>query len=699
MSLDIVSRHTAVFDASPTNVPTQRMPDGPLLGNGDVGVVIAGTANDQLFYIGKNDFWQITEPKIVSLATIRLTIPALQNGSYRQEQVLSSANVRGTFRTVTHELHTTSWVASDDNCLITELTNAGSTPLDVAVDLVGPSVVTSVSAQHDGPPSALSLSRIADSEPVEGGRSATVATRVIGAVARPDNSGRLIFDISPSGTVFVVSVILSDLDSADHETDSGHRAESLTVDSLHELRKKHSAWWESFWNRSSIEIPDKVIENHWYGALYVLASCSREGKIAPGLWGNWPTSDNPKWQGDYTLNYNFQAPFYIAYSSNHTELSLPLYKAITDFIPKGREMATARGWKGVHYPTHIGPWALLPEGWEDWGQRSDAAYAALNFIWYYEYTLDKAWLNEIGYPFLSQVAEFWEDYLKFENDRYVIYNDSIHEGSGSDTNPVLTLGLLRALFGALVSMAEHAHVDSARVEKWRHILAHLSAFPTYERNGRTVFRYSEAGMEWCDGNGLGIQHIFPSGSIGTQSSPELLEIATNTVGEMARWDDYNCFSSFYSAAARVGWAPADILAHLREQCETRALPNLLLYYGGGGIESCGGFAAVTEMLLQSYTGTITLFPCWPRELDARFTTLRAVGGFLVSSEISGGAVSSVEIVSEMGQPCAVANPWPGRTVEVLSDRSATVSVDGDVIQFATEPGETVKIATSRSALA
>ena len=33
------------------------MPDGPLLGNGDVGVVLAGPPEAQVFYIGKNDFW------------------------------------------------------------------------------------------------------------------------------------------------------------------------------------------------------------------------------------------------------------------------------------------------------------------------------------------------------------------------------------------------------------------------------------------------------------------------------------------------------------------------------------------------------------------------------------------------------------------------------------------------------------------
>ena len=33
--------YNAVFTAPPQNVPTYYMPDGPLLGNGDVGVALA----------------------------------------------------------------------------------------------------------------------------------------------------------------------------------------------------------------------------------------------------------------------------------------------------------------------------------------------------------------------------------------------------------------------------------------------------------------------------------------------------------------------------------------------------------------------------------------------------------------------------------------------------------------------------------
>ena len=97
--------------------------------------------------------------------------------------------------------------------------------------------------------------------------------------------------------------------------------------------------------------------------------------------------------------------------------------------------------KAYIIPCPSAPWGLCSYNPRlDFGQRSDAAFAALNFIWYWQYTQDKEWLKTTGYPFLREVAEFWEDYLKFENGRYVIYNDAIHEGSGTDMNPLLSLG-------------------------------------------------------------------------------------------------------------------------------------------------------------------------------------------------------------------------------------------------------------------
>ena len=59
-------------------------------------------------------------------------------------------------------------------------------------------------------------------------------------------------------------------------------------------------------------------------------------------------------------------------------------------------------------------------------------------------------------------------YLKFEGGRYVIYNDAIHEGhTPKDFNPLLSLGLVRMVFRALLDVSAELGVDAARRAKWR----------------------------------------------------------------------------------------------------------------------------------------------------------------------------------------------------------------------------------------
>lgn len=691
-------KYIAVFTEPPKNIPTYYMPDGPLLGNGDLGVALAGPAEEQRFYIGKNDWWGYGDnTRAMPVGGLTLAIKELKGASYRQEQDLALAEVRGAFTNGEVAVQTRSFVDTHSNLLVTELKCAGTKP------------VTAIFSQRNGldepwgtrhttlPEGILCYTRKSQDAAPENRMDIAVVSRIIGGVPVVDQAGTgtMTLTLKAGETVTIVTCVLSKLDAPDLLEAAKKKVSSLGTKDFQTLTVKHRDWWKSFWAKSFIEIPDKEIEKRWYAALYVMGSCSKEGKVAPGLWGCWVTLF-AQWQGDYHLNYNFQAPYYIAYASNHADLSLPFYQAIVEALPRGKELAKKRGWKGVHFPVCIGPRGIFPEGEKDHGQRSNAAYVALNFIWQYQYTQDKEFLKTTAYPYLLDVAAFWEEYLKLENGRYVIHGDAIHEGSGEDVNPILSLGLVRNLFKNLIVMSKDLGVDEVRRAKWQDIQDRLSAYPLQERNNKTVFRYTEKGLAWWKDNTLGIQHIFPSGTIGLDSDPKLLEISRNTIDEMGRWADYNGFSSWYTACVRVGYDPKAVLTKMREECDKHSFPNLLLFYGGGGVESCGGFLAVNEMLLQSHEGVLRFFPCWPKDQDARFGTLRAVGAFLISAEFKGGVVSGVKIVSEKGKPCTVQNPWSGRKVRVTRNGKSVgllgETMRGERFTFATASGETIVIA-------
>lgn len=80
---------------------------------------------------------------------------------------------------------------------------------------------------------------------------------------------------------------------------------------------------------------------------------------APGLFGTFITKDGIPFNGDYTLNYNFQSPYYATASSNHLEVMAPFFDAILDYMAKGEQMAAEFfNCSGVHYPGHIGRTSL-----------------------------------------------------------------------------------------------------------------------------------------------------------------------------------------------------------------------------------------------------------------------------------------------------------------------------------------------------
>ncbi len=66
--------------------------------------------------------------------------------------------------------------------------------------------------------------------------------------------------------------------------------------------------------------------------------------------------------------------------------------------------------------------------------------------------------------------------------------------------------------------------------------------------------------------------------------------------------------------------------------------------------------AMNESMLQSYDGTLRIFPAFPANKTGRFT-LHAAGGFVVSSEIKSGEVQWINIKSLLGNPCKLELPW------------------------------------------
>jgi hypothetical protein len=311
-------------------------------------------------------------------------------------------------------------------------------------------------------------------------------------------------------------------------------------------------------------------------------------------------------------------------------------------------------------------------------QKCAAAYAAVPFIEHFDSTHDVEFARRTLYPFVREVGAFWESYLKEEGGRFVIRGSASHEHGGNDFNTCFDLPLVRRLFVGLAEMAEAIGVDREKIARWRDIAARLAAYPTATHEGKRVLKEAENAHTHTRSISL-FNVMWPGGGdVAIGGDPALLETCRNTLDALNLWEQGNSFSWAFPAAARVGYPGLYEKLRDRLAAEDGLRENMTLAQAYGGIETSGGIAAVNEMLMQSVTGVIRLFPSWPAGRDARFERLRARGGVLVSASIRDGVIGPVELRAERDMAVRLCSPWPDRSLRASGAELAGLPpVDGE----------------------
>lgn len=693
----------------PQEIPTHTSTDAPLMGNGDLLATFGYQPNKLRYYISKTDFgrWvsryghgdgEFSQAGSRLVAHLDIDFQAIDNNN---EQSFSASQDIWNGQTVArigNNISVTSWVCATQNLIFIKV-DALEQNAKVSVNLGAP----------ENKMAKLSAGRLKNviwqtrsfEDEVDIPAEAAIKVKIINSDTRSEI-------LVKKGQPLLLAIAVGSNFGQQHPLGFVRdRLAGMDERSVAGFLEEHNAWWKQYWQKSNVVLNDTVMMKSYYQGLYTMGACSRNINFPPGIFG-WISDDTPAWNNDYHLNYNFEAPFYALYTANRLEQALPHDAPVLAFMPRGKWYAEqVTHTRGVLYPVGIGPLGIevtrqvdtlysrfhptgIEKGGMFWQQRSNAAYALLNMGQYWYSTYDTNYAEKI-YPYAKAVAEFWEDYLKLEDGRYVIYNDAIHEGSGHDLNPILSLGLVRNVFNLMIDMSANMHIHPTEMQKWKNILDHISPFPTQVRNGRVVFRYTEKGLDWYDGNGLGIQHIYPSNAITLDSDTALLSVSRNTVDEMKRWRDYNTSSSFFMAAIRVGYN-ADTIYNKLHAFIANTRPNGFINNNVHGIEnSCVVTNAIDEMLCMSVGNVIRLFPVLPAGIDASFNQLRANGAFLVSAKRKSGNISDVEFVSERGRTLTIDNPWKNRKIRVIRGGQRAEEMKGGRFTISTTKGEKIRI--------
>ena len=445
--------------------------------------------------------------------------------------------------------------------------------------------------------------------------------------------------------------------------------------------KEHKKWWKDFWSRSDIDIPDPLLEKQWCLEQYKFGSAARENTPPISLQAVW-TADNgrmPPWKGDFHHDLNTQLSYWPAYSGNHLDLEIGFLNWLWDIKPVAERYTKQYfGVDGLNVP---GVSTLTGEPMGGWIQYSCgptvSAWLAHHFYLHWKYTRDNVFLKERAYPWFREVAIFLEQFSLIGEDGKrklplssspEIHNNSREAWFSETTN--FDLALAKFAFSKASELAHEAglHKES---NHWKKIL-----------NEWPDFAIDETGLKFAPDEGYTESHRHfshlmawhPMGLIDWDNGEKDQEIIKNTLASLEKygpdwWTGYSySWAGNLYARAYDGEKAAQ---SLRDFAECFCLRNSFhvngdqcnagkskFTYRPFTLEGNFAFASgIQEMLIQSHTGVIKIFPAVPKDWkNVSFKTLRTEGGFLVSAEMVEGKVVSVTIEATVAGNCKLLNP-------------------------------------------
>ncbi|WP_320282209.1 glycosyl hydrolase family 95 catalytic domain-containing protein [Draconibacterium sp. IB214405] len=449
----------------------------------------------------------------------------------------------------------------------------------------------------------------------------------------------------------------------------------------------HNKWWQNFWNQSSVNIPDSVLQRQYYLEMYKFGSVARADAPPISLQAVW-TADHgklPPWKGDYHHDLNTQLSYWPAYTGNHLQLEEGYINWLWKYRPTFKKYT--REYFGVNGMNVPGVCTLDGEPMGGWIQyamgQGVGSWLSHHFYLHWKYTMDRDFLKTKAYPWLKDVATFIDEIsvvgadgkrkLKISSSPE-IYNNSAKAWFGKTTN--FDLALIRWNLTKAAELATELGLNE-EAKKWMGILAEWPELAVDEETGLMIapeFPYNESHRHFSH-----LMGFHPLGLIDYSNGENDKKIIDNTLSNLEQqssdyWVGYSfswqgnlyarAFDGEKAAQALTTFAECFCLKNSfhanGDQCKAG---HSKFTYRPFTLEGNFAFAsAIQEMLIQSHTGVINLFPALPDSwANCSFEKLRTNGAFLVSAKYENSEVTEVIIEATVKGTATVKYPFSTQT--------------------------------------
>ena len=506
------------------------------------------------------------------------------------------------------------------------------------------------------------------------------------------------------------------------------------------LYAKHKKYWDEFFARSSITLPDKFLEHTYYVNQYALDCCSGKDGImrhhACGLSGLWTVRHPNLWGSMWYWDVNIQAAFAGVFSSNRLDLAKVFSDGLLSYVDVAKIHA-----KNVHNAGGIAgdyPYSFYYSCWPWCAQ----------YLWYlYEYSLDKEYLEKDAFPVFVGLCEFFCDIFKFDEDRgyYSVFPDVSPEQGPLTHDSIITVACVKYLFKFTLEAGKILGKELPIFDKCREIMNNMAPYPITEKDGMYGVHLKDS---YDAPDEMFIRHpsmlmpLFPIAEFDINSDKKMVEILSNTIDFLEDRAEIGIFGGSWIAAcaARLGRGQTALRLLYERGIDHMLRSNGLtaektdrfinfclvsrqpLYYPCMMEFTGEMLAALNEMLVQSHNGVIRVFPAIPdgdpeyeRSLrhgysfneyfdrfnkydawnDVRFDKLLCKGAFEVTASLKNRKIEFIKIYSKKGGKACVTSPFADDSYSVYSEgRTIDFECKDGLFLFDTTEGKSYVIAKS-----